>query len=174
MTAVVEQVVTRATPRTDRRSWLRWGIAVFVGFETVHVTGGTLGNDWEGWDVFLGTLVFVVVTGLVLVGLTYGLLVRWGLKPSLRGRNRPALTGLAAGALSVASYAAFFMWAPVLIAPAAVLLGRAGLAQAQNGQGGRAYAAAGAFLGLASLAVFFAMGTYAVFHHGNYPWIFGG
>ena len=174
MTAVVEQVVTRAIPRTDRRSWLRWGIAVFAGFETVHLAGGTLGNDWEGWGTFVENAAFVLVTGLVLVGLTYGLLVRWGLKPSPRGRNRPALTGLAAGVLSVASYAAFFMWAPVLIAPAAVLLGRAGLAQAQNGHGGRAYAAAGAFLGLASLAVFFAMGTYAAFHHGNYPWIFGG
>jgi hypothetical protein len=32
----------------------------------------------------------------------------------------------------------------------------------------------GTLLGLASLAVFFAMGTYAAFHHGNYPWIFGG
>lgn len=172
MTAVVEQVVTRAIPRTDGRSWLRWGIAVFAGFETVHLTGGTLGNDWEGWRTFFENAAFVVVTGLVLVGLTYGLLVRWGLKPSPRGRNRPALTGLAAGMLSVASYAAFFMWAPVLIAPGAVLLGRAGLAQAQEGQGGRAYAAAGAFLGLASLAVFLAMATYAAFHHGNYPFGF--
>jgi hypothetical protein len=164
--------VTRAIPRTDRRSWLRWGIAVFTGVETVHLTAGTLGNDWEGWNVFLGTVVFVVVTGVVIVGLTYGLLVRWGLKASPRGRNRPALAGLAAGVLSVVSYAAFFMWAPVLIAPGAVLLGRVGLARAQDGQGGRAYAAAGAFLGLASLAVFLAMATYAAFHDGNYPFGF--
>ena len=45
MTAVVEQVVTRAIPPADRRSWLRWGIAVFTGVETVHLTAGTLGND---------------------------------------------------------------------------------------------------------------------------------
>jgi hypothetical protein len=64
------------------------------------------------------------------------------------------------------------MWAPVLIAPGAALLGRAGLAQAQEGQGGRAYAAAGAFLGLASLAVFLAMAMYAAFHNGNYPFGF--
>ena len=94
MTAVVEQVVTRAIPRTDRRSWLRWGIAVFTGVETVHLTAGTLGNEWEGWNVFLGTVIFVVVTGVVIVGLTYGLLVRWGLKASPRGgtatRLRPS------------------------------------------------------------------------------------
>jgi hypothetical protein len=174
MTAVVEQVVTRAIPRADRRSWLRWGIAVFTGVETVHLTAGTLGNEWEGWNVFLGTVIFVVVTGVVIVGLTYGLLVRWALKASPRGRNRPAVAAFAAGTLSLGAYPAFFMWAPVLIAPAALLLGRVGLGRARGGQGGRAYAVGGTLLGLASLAVFFAMGTYAAFHHGNYPWIFGG
>jgi hypothetical protein len=172
MTTLVENAVTRMVPPSDRRSWLRWGSAVFVCVETVHFVGGTLVNDWEGWGTFLQVLAFVLVTGLVIVGLTYGLLVRWGLKPSPRGRNRPALAGLAAGVLSVASYAAFFMWAPVLIAPGAVLLGRVGLARAQDGQGGRAYAAAGAFLGLSSLAVFLAMALYAAFHHGNYPFGF--
>jgi hypothetical protein len=102
----------------------------------------------------------------------YGLLVRWGLKPSPRGRNRPALTALAAGVLSVASYAAFFAWAPVLIAPGLVLMGRVGLARAQEGQGGRAYAAAGMLLGLASLNTFAAMFAYALFNDGNYPFGF--
>jgi hypothetical protein len=174
MAAVVEQAATRPVRRTDGRSWLRWGLGVFAGVETVHLTGGTLGNDWEGWNVFLGTLVFVVVTGVVIVGLTYGMLVRWGLKASPRGRNRPAVAAFAAGTLSLAAYPAFFMWAPVLIAPAALLLGRVGLGRARDGQGGRAYAVGGTLLGVASLAIFLAIGTYAVLNHGNYPWVFGG
>jgi hypothetical protein len=32
----------------------------------------------------------------------------------------------------------------------------------------------GTLLGLASLGIFLAIGSYAVFNHGNYPWIFGG
>jgi hypothetical protein len=74
--------------------------------------------------------------------------------------------------LSVASYAAFFAWAPVLIAPGAVLLGRVGLARAQEGQGGRPYAATGVLLGLASLTTFAAMFVYAVLNDGNYPFGF--
>jgi hypothetical protein len=68
----------------------------------------------------------------------------------------------------------FVTWAPVLIAPAALLLGRIGLGRARGGQGGRAYAVGGTLLGLASLGIFLAIGSYAVFNHGNYPWIFGG
>jgi hypothetical protein len=147
---------------------------VLAGFETVHLVGGALGNDWEGWQTFFENLAFVLLSGLALVGLTYGLLVRWGLKPSLRERNRPALVGFAAGILSVASYAIFFTWAPLLIAPGAVLLGRAGLARAQEGQGGRTFAVGGAVLGLASLVVFLALVAWAASHDGNYPWIFGG
>jgi hypothetical protein len=171
MTAVVEQVTTCALPQADGRSWLRWAIAVFAGVETVHLGGGTLANDWEGWGTFFANAVFVVVTGVVIVGLTYGLLVRWALKMSPRRQSRAAL---ATGLLSVASYVAFFTWAPILIAPGALLLARAGLVQARAGSSGRASAAAGAFLAFASLAVFVVMLTYAAFHDGNYPWIFGG
>jgi hypothetical protein len=174
MTTALEQTIVRAVPEPDRRSWLRWGVAVFLGLETVHFVGGLLGNDWEGWSTFFVNFAFVVVTGLVLVGLTYGLLVRWGLQDSPRGRNRPALVALAAGTLSVAAYAIFFTWAPILIAPGAVLLGRAGLARAQAGQGGRRPAIVGAALGLLSIAGFVTLITYAAFHHGEYPWIFGG
>jgi hypothetical protein len=174
MTTVVEQAVTRAVRGADGRSWLRWGTAVFAGFETVHIVGGTLGNDWEGWRTFFENFAFIVVTGLVLVGSTYGLLVRWGLQPSPRGRNRAALAGLAAGVLSIASYPLFFTWAPLLIAPAALLLGRAGLARAKEGQGGSRFAAAGVLAGLATLVFAAFLLTYAVLHDGNYPWIFGG
>lgn len=166
--AVVEQALSRAVPHVSGRSWLRWGAAVFAGVESVHVLGGTLVNDWEGWGVFLSGLSFIVVSGLVLVALVFGLLVRWGLKPSPRGRNRPARTALAASLLSVGGYALFFTWAPLLIAPATVLLGRAGLTRAE-GQGGRAYAVAGALIGLASFAFGAALVIYALLHQGDFP-----
>lgn len=172
--AVVEQALTRAVPNVDGRSWLRWGAAVFAGVESVHVLGGTLVNDWEGWGVFLGGLSFIVVSGLVLMALVFGVLVRWGLKPSPRGRNRSALTALAASLLSVAGYALFFTWAPLLIAPAAVLLGRAGLTRTQEDRGGRAYAVAGALIGLASFAFGAAMIIYALLHDGDFPLDFPG
>jgi hypothetical protein len=82
--------------------------------------------------------------------------------------------GLSAGVLSVASYAIFFTWAPMLIAPGAVLLGRAGLARARGGEGGRRPAIAGTSLGLLSVGAFVTLVIYAAFHQGNYPWIFGG
>jgi hypothetical protein len=81
---------------------------------------------------------------------------------------------LAAGMLSLAAYAIFFTWAPILIAPGAVLLGRAGLARAQAGHRGRRPAIIGASLGLLSIAIFVTLLTYAALHHGEYPWIFGG
>lgn len=174
MTTVDGKAVARSVSHADGRSWLRWGAAVFVALETPHFVGGLVGNDWEGWRTFFENFAFVVVTGLVLVGLVYGMLVRWGLKPSSRGRNRPALVGLIAGLLSVASYAIFFTWAPVVIAPSAILLSREGLARAQEGIGGRRIAIAGAALGLTSIGIFAALVTYAALHQGNYPWIFGG
>jgi hypothetical protein len=137
--------------------------------ETVHLVGGVAVNGWQGWGVFLGNLVFIVVSGLVIVALVFGLLVRWGLRPSRPGRNRSALTSLAAGLLSIAGYAVFFTWAHLLIAPAAVLLGRAGLTQAQEGRGGRTNALAGALIGVASFAFGIAMLVYAVLHDGEYP-----
>jgi hypothetical protein len=76
--------------------------------------------------------------------------------------------------LSVASYAIFFTWAPVVIAPSAILLGREGLARAQQGMRRRRMAIAAAALGLTSIGIFAALITYAALHQGNYPWIFGG
>lgn len=171
--AVIEQALTQAVPQANGRSWLRWGAATFAGVETVHIVAGTAINDWEGWGVFFGGLSFVVVSGLVTVALVFGLLVRWGLKPSPRQRNRPALAALLAGLLSVAGYAVLFTWAHLLIAPAAVLLARAGLRQAQEGRRGGAYAIAGALLGVASFTVGVAMLIYALLHQGDYPRVFG-
>lgn len=173
MTAIVEHALTRAVPTPDERSWLRWGAATFVGVETVHLAAGAAVNDWEGWRTFFEVASFVVVSGLVIVALVFGVLVRWGLKPSPRERNRPALAALAAGLLSVAGYAALFTWAHLLIAPAAVLLGRAGLARAPETSRGHAYAVAGALLGLASFVVGAGVWVYAVFNGGDYPSFLG-
>jgi hypothetical protein len=91
MATATAKAAAHRVSHADQRSWLRWGAAVFVVLETPHLVGGLVGNDWEGWRTFFINFAFVVVTGLVLVGLVYGLLVRWGLKPSARGNSRPAL-----------------------------------------------------------------------------------
>ena len=100
-----------------------------------------------------GIFVFVLITGLVIVGLTFGLLVRWGLKPSPHGRNRAALAALAAGIASLAAYGIYPIWAPMLVAPAALVLARAGL-RAAHQRGGRGFALAGGALAVVSLAFF--------------------
>jgi hypothetical protein len=149
----------------DRR-WLRWGANVLVADLVVHTGGGILMNDWEGWDVFWTNVTFVLVTGLVLVGATYGLLVRWALRPSARG-NRPAGAALAAGGLSVLAYGVFFTWAPVVIAPAAILLGREGSRRTVMA-GDRRLARIGVALGVVTLAVFASFVLYSLIS-GHYP-----
>ncbi len=151
----------------DPRLWLRWGTGVLSADLIVHNTLATFVNDWEGWGVAAQVVIFVLVTGLVIVGLAFGLLVRWGLKPSPRGRNRAALASLGAGVASLASYAIFFTWAPVLIAPAALVLAREAL-RAEGGRGGRRHALTGAALGVSSLAVFVLL-VVVLLVTGDYP-----
>jgi hypothetical protein len=151
-----------------RRLWLRWGAVVLAADLVIHNGTGLLVNDWEGWSVAAGTFVFILVTGLVIVGLTFGLVVPWGLKPSPPGgRNRGALAALVTGIASLAAYAIFFTWAPVLIAPAALLLARNGLRTADN-RAGRAIAMTGGALGLVSLA-FCVVLLVVVVATGDYP-----
>lgn len=158
--------------RADERAWLRWGVLVFAIVESVHFSGGLIANDWEGWGTFFVLLAFVVVTGVVIVALTYGLLVRWSLRSSKTEGNRAAVGALIAGVISVASYVLFFTWAPFLTFPAALLLGREGLARAREGHGGSRAATAGGLLGLASAAFGGGMLVYALFHDGTYPFGF--
>jgi hypothetical protein len=165
---VIEQALIRVVPEVDHRSWLRWGAAVFAVVEAIHIVAGTLVNEWEGWGVFFGNVSFVVLSGAVITALVFGLLVRWGLKPSPRGRNRAAAASLAVALLSVVGYAAFFTWAHLLIAPAALLLARAGVRRAEEGHGGRTSAIAGALIGSASIAFGLVLFTYALFE-GSYP-----
>jgi hypothetical protein len=160
---------THRLSRPDRL-WLRWGAAVLAADLVIHFGVGLLVNDWEGWAVAAGTFLFVLVTGLVIVGLTFGLLVRWALKPSPADRNRAALAVVPTGVASLAAYAIFFTWAPVLIAPAALLLAREGL-RAASDRGGRRYALAGGALALVSVA-FFLFLLVALFATGSYPFGF--
>ena len=71
----------------------------------IHFGVGLLVNDWEGWVVAAGTFLFVLGTGLVIVGLTFGLLVRLALKPSPGGHNRAALAAPLTGVASLAATA---------------------------------------------------------------------
>jgi hypothetical protein len=106
--------------------------------------------------------VAAIILGLIGVSETVSRL------PSPRGRNRAATTSLAAGLLAIAAYAAYFTWAQILIAPAAVLLGLVGLTRAQDALGGRTRALAGVLIGLASLAFSAALLAY-VGLTGDYP-----
>lgn len=172
MSTTMERVLERAVPVVDNRSWLRWGTGTFLAVESVHLVTGMLINDWEGWGVFFENFSFVAVTGVLLMALVYGLLVRWALKPSPGQRNRPASASLVTGLLSLAGYLAFFLWAHLLIAPAAVLLGRAGLMRAEAG-GGRAPALAGITMGIASLTFGVVFLVYVLLN-GHYPQFLGG
>jgi hypothetical protein len=132
------------------RLWLRTGLVVLAGYLILHIGLASLVNDFEGWANFVSNTTVIVVWGLVLGGLTFGLLVRWGLKPSPTGRNRAAIAATVAGAASVLCYATYFMWTPLVVAPAALLLAHEGLKSAGS-QGGRSYALLGGILGAFSL-----------------------
>ena len=164
-------VWTTPKPAADRWTWLRWGAAVLAADLVVHTTGGVLANDWEGWGVFWENVTFVLITGVVIVGGTFGVVVRWALRPTPRG-NRAATAALWTGAASLASYAIFFTWAPVLIAPAALLLAKEGLRNAGS-PGQRRRALAGRVLAIGTFTVF-AWFVVAVFVTGTYPYPFDG
>jgi Protein of unknown function (DUF2759) len=164
-------VWTPRQPPADRWTWLRWAAAVLAADLLVHIGGGVLANDWEGWGVFWGTALFVVITGVVIVGVTFGLVVRWALRATPRG-NRAATVALWTGAASLVSYAVFFTWAPVLIAPAALLLAQEGLRNAGS-PGERRRAMAGRVLAICTFAVF-GWFVVAVFVTGTYPYPFDG
>lgn len=137
----------------EERRWRRWGLRVFIVIEPIHFGVGLLVNDWEGWGTFFGVLAFVVVSGAILVGLVYGVLARWALKTPAPPTRLPR-AALAAGILAVASYVLFFTWAPFLVAPSALLLGREALRRERSvSRGrGRGSAIAGMTLGGAALA----------------------
>jgi hypothetical protein len=148
MTQLTEQRGTARARRVRDRPWLRWGAIVLAADLVVHTGLGVLSNDWEGWGVFWGTFLFILVTGVVLVGVTYGLVARW----ALRG-GHAAGAALGTGVASLACYAIFFTWAPMLIAPAALLLARVALRSGSRPRTRR----------MALTGAAFAVGTFAVF-----------
>ena len=126
---------------------------MLVAYLVVHNGVASAVNDWEGWSNFVGNVTVITVWGIVLVGLTFGLFVRWGLKASPAGRNRAALASLGCGIASLLAYAIYFMWAPFVVAPAALVLAAAGLRTArESGDRGRGCALWGGVLGALSLA----------------------
>lgn len=151
----------------DAPVWVRAGIVTLVVDLVLHTLAAVLANDWEGWGVFWNNVVFIVLTGLVWVALTFGLLVRWGLTPSPQGRNRAASAAAVAGVLSVVSYLVYFTWAPLVIAPAALVLARAGLRGAA-GKRTRGLALTGAVLGTLSLC-YWAICIAVVLITGSFP-----
>ena len=140
---------SKATPhKRTARPWRRQAAWMLAAYLVIHNGAATLVNRWEGWSNFAENFAAIAVWGLILVGLTFGLLVRWGLKDSPKGRNRAALTSLGTGVGSLLAYTIYFMWAPFVVAPAAVILAVAGLRTARESvRGGRRYALAGGVLG---------------------------
>lgn len=137
---------------TRDRRWLRWGAAVLAADLIVHPAAAALVNDWEGWGAVVGVTIFVLVTGLVVVGVTYGVIVRWALGPRTSD-TAVAAAALGTGVASLAGYALIFAWAPVLIAPAALLLAREALSRRPNATARRLALTGGGF-GLFTFAVF--------------------
>jgi len=152
---------------TDAPVWVRAGTVTLVADLVLHTVAATLANDWEGWGVFWNNIVFIVFTGVVWVALTFGLLVRWGLTPSPQGRNRAATAAASAGILSVVSYLVYFTWAPLVVAPAALVLARAGLRDAADRRT-RGLALTGAALGIVSLC-YWAICIAVVLITGSFP-----
>ena len=137
-----------AASQPGAHSWRQQAAWLFAAYVVIHSGAATLVNDWEGWSNFAGNFVAVMIWGLALVGLTFGLLVRWGLKDSPKGRNRAALASLGAGIASIVAYAIYFMWAPFVVGPAAVILAAVGLRTARESDpGGRTFALVGGVLG---------------------------
>jgi len=135
---------------TDAPVWARAATFTLVVDLVLHTVAAVLANDWEGWGVFWNNVAFIVLTGLVWVALTFGLLVRWGLTTSPRGRNLAAPAAAVAGVLSIVAYLVYFTWAPLVVAPAALVLARAGLRDATDNRT-RGLALTGAVLGTLSL-----------------------
>jgi hypothetical protein len=138
--------------RRDRR-WLHWGAAVLAGDIVVHSTAARLANRWEGWGAEAGNVLFIAISGLLVVGFTYGVVVRRALRsPTQVGRL--AGTALGTGVASLASYLIIFTWAPVLIAPGALLLAGEVLRSQPSTRAHRRVALVGAGFGMAAVVVF--------------------
>ena len=91
------------------------------------VVGNLVINDWEGWGTFFVVATTLLVEGLVLGGLVFGLLVRL----AARSRNpHPAVAALITGVLSVLSFAISYSAHQAILGAGAVALGLAAIDRA--------------------------------------------
>jgi hypothetical protein len=93
------------------------------------------------------------VFGALAVALTFGVLVRRGLRTAADGRNRPARAALLVGVAGILSYVIFFTGTPAIVGAGAITLGLVGLRLAREGRGRRGAAVAGLVLGAANVAL---------------------
>lgn len=141
-----------APEEPDQRRVLRVGLVVAAGLILFRTVGGNFANEWEGWGTFLTNAAVATVEGALWAALTFGLLVRIGLRSTRDGHNRPARAALLGGVLGVLSFAVFFTGAPVIVGAGAVMLAIEGLRRARSGMGGRGAALAGLILGAMTIA----------------------
>lgn len=137
----------------------RVGLAIAISLIGIHALAGTFANEWEGWGVALQVVAFAAVAGALAVVLTFGVLVRRGLRTAADGRNRPARAALLVGVVGILSYVLFFTGAPAILGAGAITLGLQGLRQARDGMGRRRAAVAGLVLGAVNVA--FTLAFYA-------------
>lgn len=124
------------------------------------VVGNLVINDWEGWGTFLVVATTLLVEGLVLGGLVFGLLVRL----AARSRNpRPAVAALITGVLSVLSFAISYSAHQAILGAGAVALGLAAIDPAGDRRGSRWMASAAIVVGLFTIAAWLSFVAFAIF-----------
>lgn len=140
--------------RTSRRpaNPLRVGLVIAISVIIIHALGGNFANEWEGWGVALQTVSFAAVFGALVLGLTFGVVVRRGLRPAADELNCPARVAPLVGVAGILCYVIFFTGAPAILGAGAITLGLAGLRMAREGRGRRGAAVAGLVLGAANVA----------------------
>lgn len=141
----------------------RIGIAAVGTVVGIRIVGGNfVANDWEGWGTFVSFSVLVVLEGLILWALVFGLVVRMAAK-SHQGRPRAVAASL--GVLAVLSLAVPYSAPQAILGAGAMALGLAALDSAPSA---RRLDEAAVALGAFSIAVWLSFVAFT-FVTGDWP-----
>jgi hypothetical protein len=133
----------------------RIGLAAVLATVVARILlGSFVVNDWEGWGTFVGFSLAVIVEGLVLGGLVFGVGVRLGSRGS---EGRRVVAALVFGLLAVLSLAIPYSAPQPVIGAAAIAL-----AVPTTRHGRARSASAGLLLGLVTITLWVAFMVFAV------------
>lgn len=136
---------------------LKLGTGAVAAAVVIHTLVAWVINDWEA---AISTFLLILIFGLVVGALVFGLIVRWGVRGSAQ---HAAIAGLATSILSILSYGVFFIGAPPIIGAGGAVLGQVGLNRAQSRQTGiRATAWIAILVGLAAIAFWLFLYAFAL------------